>query len=61
MSQQKKRKKEKDGPITLMAEHVRRMMIGNISDQYHGSSWGNIVLLMVALVVVYLIQKLTGR
>lgn len=44
-----------------MAEHVRRMMIGNISDQYHGSSWGNIVLLMMALVVVYLIQKLTGR
>lgn len=56
-----RRKKEKQGPISLMVEHVQRMITGNISDQYHHSSVTDIVILIVVLIVVFIALKLSDR
>lgn len=56
-----KPKKEKQGPISLMVEHVQKMVTGNISDQYHHSSVTEIIILIVVIIVVFVVLKLSGR
>ncbi len=53
--------KKRENTIASMVEHVQKMVIGNVSDQYHSSKVVDIIILIIVVVVIFIIEKLTGR